>query len=253
MAGSLFIVSTPIGNPDDLTLRALRTLKAVAVIAAEDPQRTQALMAQHGITTPLTSYQNDNKEDKIPVLLQRLQEGQSVALVSDAGTPAIVDPGARLIREALCRAISVVPIPGPSAILAALPASGLPGDAFVFAGPLPVRSAARDTLLRSLRAERRTIVCFESARRLPATLKALREEFGNRRIAVACNLTTLQEKWLRGTIDEIVQGRTAQAVQGELTLVIDGALPAGRTGRKGRKEHGSVGTLPDDDPMGTME
>jgi len=229
MAGSLYIVSTPIGNPDDLTLRALRTLEGVAVIAAEDPQRTQALMARHGIITPLTSYQNDNKEDKIPVLLRWLQEGRSVALVSDAGTPAIVDPGALLILEALRLAIPVVPIPGPSAILAALSASGLPADAFVFAGPLPARPAARRTLLRSLRAERRTIVCFESARRLPATLKALRDAFGNRRIAVACNLTTPREKWLRGTIDEIVRGRTAQAVGGELTLVIDGARPVRRT------------------------
>ena len=232
MAGFLYIVSTPIGNSDDFTLRALSTLKAVAVIAAEDPQRTQALLARHGITTPLTSYQNDNKEDKIPVLLQRMQEGQSVALVSDAGTPAIVDPGALLILEALRRAIPVVSIPGPSAVLAALAASGLSGDAFVFAGPLPARPSTRRTLLRSLRAERRTLVCFESARRLPATLKTLRDEFGNRRIAVACNLTTPQEKWLRGTIDEIVRGRTARAVGGELTLVIDGAQPERRTSRK---------------------
>lgn len=229
MAGSLFIVSTPIGNPDDLTLRALSTLKAVAVIAAEDPQRTQALMARHGITTPLTSYQNDNKEDKIPVLLQRMQEGQSVALVSDAGTPAIVDPGSLLIREALRRAISVVSIPGPSAILAALSASGLPGDTFVFAGALPVRPAARRTLLRSLRAERRTIVCFESAHRLPATLKALRDALENRRIAVACDLTTPQEKWLRGTVDDIVRERIAGTVEGEVTLVIEGARLRRRT------------------------
>ncbi len=235
MAGSLYIVSTPIGDPDDLTLRALRTLRHVSVIAAEDPQCTQALMARHGITTPLTSYHNDNKEDKIPVLLRRMQEGQSVALVSDAGTPAIVDPGALLIREALRHAIPVVSIPGPSAILAALPASGLSGDAFVFAGPLPARPAARRILLRSLRAEQRTLVCFESARRLPATLKALRDAFGNRRLAVACDLTTPREQWLRGTIDEIVRELIVQDVQGEVTMVIEGAQQKRRAQRKRRR------------------
>lgn len=223
MTGSLYIVSTPIGNPDDLSLRALNTLKTVAVIAAEDPQCTQALLARHGITTPLTSYHNDNKEEKIPVLIQRMREGQSVALVSDAGTPAIVDPGTLFIREAFRQDIPVVTVPGPSALLAALSVSGLPGDAFVFVGPLPQRSSARCALLRTLRAERRTVVCFESPRQLPITLQALRTELGNRRIAIACNLTTPQEQWIRGTIDDIIRIRTAQAVEGELTLVIEGA------------------------------
>jgi 16S rRNA (cytidine1402-2'-O)-methyltransferase len=228
MTGSLYIVSTPIGNPDDLTLRALHTLKTVAIVAAEDPQRTQTLTARHGIATPLTSYQNDNKEEKVPVLLQRLQEGQSVALVSDTGTPAVVDPGALLIREALRHGIPVVPIPGPSAILAALAASGLPGDAFVFAGQLPSRPPALRALLQSLRSERKTIVCFESPRRLPRTLKTLRGALGDRRIAVACDLTTPQERWFRGTIDELVRRHSALAVQEELTLVIEGARPGRR-------------------------
>ena len=233
MAGSLYIVSTPIGDPDDVSLRALRVLKTVAVVAAEDPQRAQMLMTRHGITTPITSYQNENKEEKIPVLLQRMREGQGVALVSDAGTPAVVDPGALLILKALRHQIPVVSVPGPSAILAALAASGLPGDAFLFAGPVPSRSAARHALLRSLRAEPRTIVCFESARRLPGTFQALRGLFGNRHLAVACNLTTPREQWIRGTIDEIVRGGTAQAVQGEVTLVIGGARPGKRIGKKG--------------------
>jgi 16S rRNA (cytidine1402-2'-O)-methyltransferase len=223
MTGSLYIVSTPIGNPDDLSLRALNTLKTVAVIAAEDPQCTQALLARHGITTPLISYHNDNKEEKIPVLIQRMKEGQSVALVSDAGTPAIVDPGTLFIREAFRQDIPVVTVPGPSALLAALSVSGLPCDAFLFAGPLPQRSSARCALLRTLRAERRTVVCFESPRRLPATLQALRTELGNRRIAIACNLTTPQEQWIRGTIDEIARTKTAHTVQGELTVVVEGA------------------------------
>jgi 16S rRNA (cytidine1402-2'-O)-methyltransferase len=235
MPGVLYIASTPIGNPDDLTLRALRTLRDVTVIAAEDPQRTQALLARHAIATPLTSYQNDNKEDKIPVLLQRIKDGESIALVSDAGTPAIVDPGASLIREALACGIPVIAVPGPSAILTALVGSGLPGDAFVFAGPLPSRAAARARLIRSLCREPRTIVCFESPRRLPATLRALRREFGNRRIAVACDLTTPKERWLRGTLDEIVTGRFMSPDREELTLVIAGARRKRRAGKTRRE------------------
>jgi 16S rRNA (cytidine1402-2'-O)-methyltransferase len=235
MPGSLYIVSTPIGHPDDISVRALSVLKAVAVIAAEDPQQAQMLTTRHGITTPITSYQNENKEEKIPILLQRMEDGQSVALVSDAGTPAVVDPGALLIRESLRRRIPVVPIPGPSAALAALPASGLPADAFLFAGPLPSRSAARHALLRALRAEPRTIVCFESARRLRKTLTALHEACGNRRIAVACNLTTAREEWLRGTIDEVVRKLAVRAVQGDVTLVIGGAQPKARAGKKRRR------------------
>lgn len=232
MTGSLYIVSTPIGNSDDLSRRAISTLKTVAVIAAEDPQCTQALLARHGITTPLTSYHNDNKEEKIPVLIQRMKEGQSVALVSDAGTPAIVDPGALFIREAVRQNIPVVTVPGPSALVAALPVSGLPCDAFLFAGPLPQQSRARCVLLRTLRAERRTVVCFESPRRLPATLQALRTELGNRRIAIACNLTTPQEQWIRGTIDEITRTRTLFAIEGEITLVVEGARRLVRKKRK---------------------
>jgi 16S rRNA (cytidine1402-2'-O)-methyltransferase len=235
MTGSLYIVSTPIGNPDDLSLRALRALKTVAVIAAEDPQCTQTLLAQHGITTPLTSYHNDNKEEKIPVLIQRMKDGQSVALVSDAGTPAIVDPGVLLIREAIRQDVPVVTVPGPSAFLAALSVSGFPGDAFVFAGQLPQGSAARRTRLRALRAERRPIVCFESPKQLPSTLQALRAELGNRRLVLACNMTTQREQFFRGTIDEIIRARTAQAVEGELTLVIEGARPGRDTRRKRKK------------------
>ncbi len=235
MTGTLYIVSTPIGNPDDITLRALKTLTMVDIIAAEDPQSTQSLLARHGIATPLTSYHNDNKEEKIPVLVQRLQEGQSVALVSDTGTPAVVDPGALFISEALCRSIPVVTVPGPSALLAALPASGLPCDAFVFIGPLPQRPAVLRALVRTLRSERRTIVCFKSARRLTATLKTLRDELGNRRIAIACDLTTSREQWLRGTVDEIIRKQTANAVQEELTLVIEGAQSDRQTRRKRKK------------------
>ena len=234
MTGSLYIVGTPIGNPDDLSLRALRVLRDVAVIAAEDPQRTQTLLIRHGIETPLTSYQNDNKEEKIPVLIQRLREGRNVALVSDAGTPAVVDPGALLIGEALRQNIPVVPVPGPSALLAALSASGFHGDAFVFAGMLPARQTARQNVFHALRSEQRTIVLFESPPRLPATLKALRAALGNRRIVLACNLTTPRERFVRGAIDEILRIHAADAMEGEITLVVEGALP-GQWARRKRK------------------
>jgi 16S rRNA (cytidine1402-2'-O)-methyltransferase len=227
MTGSLYIIGTPIGNPDDLSLRAIRILRDVDVVAAEDPQRTQALFIRHGITTPLTSYQNDDKEEKIPVLIQRLREGRSVALVSDAGTPAVVDPGGLLIREALRRHIAVVPVPGPSALLAALSVSGLPGDAFVFAGLLPARQKARRAVLRALRQEQRTIVLFESPRRLPAALKAMRAALGNRRITLACNLTTRRERIIRGTIDGIVRRRSLTATDDEVTLVVEGKKAGG--------------------------
>ncbi len=240
MTGSLYIVSTPIGHPDDLSRRAISTLRTVAVIAAEDPQCTQALLARHGIATPLTSYHNDNKDEKIPVLIQRMREGQSVALVSDAGTPAIVDPGALLIHEALRQRIPVAAVPGPSALLAALSISGLPADAFVFVGPLPGRSAARRTLLRTLRTETRTIVCFESPRRLPSTLKAIRSELGNRRLMLACNLTSPQEQCLRGTTDEVIRLLAARAVQGDVTLVVEGAQPRRMARRKRTTKRQSI-------------
>jgi len=236
MTGSLYIVSTPIGNPDDLSLHAISTFKMVGIIAAEDPQCTQALLARHGIATPLTSYHNDNKEEKIPVLLQRMREGQCVALVSDAGTPAIVDPGALLIREALRESIPVVTVPGPSALLAALSVSGLPGDAFIFIGLLPQRPATLRALLRSLRSERRTIVSFESPQRLPSTLQALWDELGNRRLVLACNLTTSQERFLRGTADEIIRMLALSPVQGEVTLVMEGAQSRQVTRGKRKKK-----------------
>ena len=233
MTGSLYIVSTPIGNPDDLSLRAISTFKMVGIIAAEDPQCTQALLARHGIATPLTSYHNDNKEEKIPVLVQRMREGQSVALVSDAGTPAIVDPGSLLVREALRENIPVIAVPGPSAILAALSVSGFPCDAFTFIGQLPRRPAALRALLQSIRLESRTIVCFESHQRLPSTLRTFRAALGNRRIALACNLTTSWEQVFRGTIDEIIHAQSAQAAEGEFTLVVE----SGRHARRKRKKN----------------
>ena len=170
MNGILYIVSTPIGNLEDITYRAHRILNEVDFIAAEDTRHTQKLCSHYGISTTLTSYHDFNKENKTPVLLEKLQEGCSIALVSDAGTPLISDPGYYLLTRAIEADIRVVPIPGPSAILAALTASGLPTDAFHYEGFLPKKSAARFRMLQILVEETRTIILFETPHRIKITL-----------------------------------------------------------------------------------
>jgi 16S rRNA (cytidine1402-2'-O)-methyltransferase len=222
MAGTLYIVSTPIGNPDDITLRAVRILNKVAIVAAEDPRCTQALFAHHAITTPLTSYHNVNKEDKTPVLIRRLEEGQSVALVSDAGTPVISDPGAFLVRQALASGIRVVPVPGPSAVLAALSASGLAGEAFVFLGSLPRQKERRSRLLAQMRGHDRPLVLFESPSHLRATLREILAVLGDRRMALARDLTKSGEAIIRGTAKELLRGSASRPSRGEITLVVAG-------------------------------
>ncbi|MGH7208681.1 MAG: 16S rRNA (cytidine(1402)-2'-O)-methyltransferase [Nitrospiraceae bacterium] len=223
MTGTLYIVSTPIGNLDDITLRAVRILKQVAIVAAEDPRCTQALFAHHAITTLLTSYHNLNKEDKTPVLIRRLEEGQSVALVSDAGTPVISDPGAFLVAQAVASGIRVVPVPGPSAVLAALSASGLAGEAFVFLGSLPRQAGPRGRLLFQMRAEHRTLVLFESPGRLRTTLREILAVLGNRRMALAQDLTKSGETIVRGTAEELLRRPASRSGRGEITLVVAGS------------------------------
>jgi 16S rRNA (cytidine1402-2'-O)-methyltransferase len=222
MAGVLYIVSTPIGNLEDISFRALRVLKEVATVAAEDTRHTKTLLAHYGIGTPLTSYHDFNKEEKAPVLLERLKDGHSVALVSDAGTPTISDPGYFLITQALAAGITVVPVPGPSAVLTALAASGLPTDAFVFEGFLPRKSGPRRRLLESLRDERRTVIVFESPHRLRSSLELIREILGDRRIVLARELTKIHEEFLRGTAEELLKTLGARTIRGELTLVLEG-------------------------------
>ena len=230
MAGVLHIVSTPIGNPDDITLRALRILKEVAIVAAEDTQSTSALFAYHAIDTPLTSYHNLNKEDKTPVLLRRLEDGQSVALVSDAGTPVISDPGSLLITQALAAGIRVMPVPGPSAILAALSASGLAGDTFVFQGYLPKSTGLRRRLLEQMRGEHRTLILFEYPNRLRVTLEDIRAVLGNRRIVLAQDLTTSCEEFVRGTAEEVLRSVASPPHRGDITLVVEGNRHRKRSG-----------------------
>ena len=231
MAGILFIVSTPIGNLEDITLRAIRTLKEVSAIAAEDTRRTQKLCNYYEIGTPLTSYHDFNKEEKTPVLLKRIHEGGSIALVSDAGTPLISDPGYYLVRQAILAKITVVPIPGSSAPLAALVASGFPPDAFTFEGFVPRKPGGRLQLLKRIEEEGRTTILFETPHRLKSTLEAIRAALGERNLMIARELTKLNEEILRGTAEEILQSGLAQRVKGEITVLIEG-----RPGKK-RKQH----------------
>lgn len=232
MSGCLYIVSTPIGNLGDLSLRAVRILKKVDVIAAEDPARTKPLLDHYGIETPVTSYHNHNTEEKAPVLVRRLQEGQQVALVVDAGTPTISDPGAVLLAQALEAGIRVLSLPGPSAVLAALSVSGLPSEAFVFAGTLPERPGLRRRMLRALDREARTLVFFESADRLRSAVEVIRDLFGNRRLAVAKDLTTSDEQMWRGTAQELLDAPIWPVDDGEVTLVVAGRQFRARTKRR---------------------
>ena len=222
MVGTLFIVSTPIGNLEDITYRAIRTLKEVSTIAAEDTRRTKKLCTHYGIGTALTSYHDFNKEEKTPVFLERLKEGEHFALVSDAGTPLISDPGFYLVRHAIAAKIPIVPIPGPSAVLAALVASGFPPDAFTFDGFVPRKSGARLRLFERIEKEGRTAILFETPHRLRSTLVALQETVGNRKLIIARELTKLHEEILRGTAEEILESGLPNRIQGEVTIVVEG-------------------------------
>ena len=224
--GVLYVVATPLGNLADITLRALAVLKEVALIAAEDTRHSRKLLAHYGIATPLTSYHDHNEREKAPRLIERLQGGESVALISDAGTPGVADPGYRLVNAAIAAGVRVVPVPGPSAVIAALSASGLPTDRFAFEGFVPERATQRRAFFEALAGERRTIVCFEAARRFDACLADLVDVLGDRRMAVARELTKVFEEIARGIASELRQLFSAADVRGELTLVIEGAAEA---------------------------
>lgn len=238
MSGLLYLVSTPIGNPEDMTVRAIRILKEVAVVAAEDTSRTHSLFLHYGIDTPLTSYHDLNKDEKTPVLIRRLHEGQSIALVSDNGTPLISDPGAFLVTQALTCGIRVVPVPGPSAVLAALSASGLPSEAFVYQGYLPKKSTQRRLVLEALRTERRTLILFESPELVRSSLETILAVLGNRQIVLARELTKPREEFLRGTVEEVLVTWGPGLLQGEVTLVVEGNRQQRRRGLMERiKKH----------------
>jgi 16S rRNA (cytidine1402-2'-O)-methyltransferase len=220
---TLYVVATPIGNLEDVTLRALRVLREVSLIAAEDTRTTRKLLSHHGIRTRLLSYNEHNKAARIPRLLAALGEGD-VALVSEGGTPAISDPGLDLVAAAVEAGFAVTPIPGPSAVTAALAVSGLPTRQFTYLGFLPRRSGERRRLLASLRYDPRTVLAFESPHRLRRSLEDLRREWGDRRLAVCRELTKAFEEVFRGRISEALE-RFAEP-RGEFTLVVEGATDA---------------------------
>ncbi len=221
--GTLYVVGTPIGHLEDITLRALSVLGAVDLIAAEDTRKTGLMLARHGIATQRVSYHEHNEARRTPELLQRLQAGASIALVSNAGTPGISDPGYRLVSAAAGAGVRVVPIPGPSAAAAALSAAGLPTDAFVFLGFLPKKSGKRLAQIKALASEGRTVILYESPQRIRPLIAELRAALGDRRAVLAREMTKLYEEFLRGrlsTIHEALAGRSE--IKGECTLILAG-------------------------------
>ena len=222
--GTLYLVGTPIGNLEDISLRALRILREAPLIAAEDTRVTGRLLARHEIRTPLTSYHEHNKLDKLGSLLAHL-DGNDLALVSDAGMPGLSDPGFELVRAAIKRGVTVVPIPGPSAVINALVVSGLPTDSFLYLGFLPRRPAARRQLLQDIALERRTLVAFESPHRLINTIEDIQRMLGERPVVVARELTKLHEEIVRGVPAELLRHFTEKRPRGEITLVIGGNEP----------------------------
>ncbi len=222
MTGILYIVSTPIGNLEDITLRALRVLKEVDSIAAEDTRRTKALLTRYGISKPLTSYFSHNEKEKGEYLLNKLKNGENIALVSDAGTPGISDPAYSLIKLSLENNIEVRPIPGPAGAITALSVSGLPTDKFIFEGFLPKKSGKRLKRLESFRNEDRTIIIYESPYRILATLQEIKDILGNRHVAAGREMTKVYEEVIRGRVDEVIQKLDGRKIKGEITLIIGG-------------------------------
>jgi len=222
VAGTLYIVATPIGNLEDVTLRAIRVLKEVDLIAAEDTRHTRKLLAHYGIATRLDSYYDEVEAEKAALLVKQLKSGKNIALVSDAGTPTLSDPGFRLVREAILAAIPVVPVPGPSALVAVLSVSGLPTDRFVFEGFLPEKRRGRRNRLQRLRQEERSMVFYEAPHRLRETLEDMLELFGDREMAFGREVTKLHEEFVRGRLSEAIAAVDRKEPRGEITLVVAG-------------------------------
>jgi 16S rRNA (cytidine1402-2'-O)-methyltransferase len=220
--GILYLVATPIGNLEDITLRAIRILKESDLIAAEDTRTARILLQHYGIEKPLVSYYDPKEETKSLPIVERLRKGETVALISESGMPGVSDPGFRLVRAAIKAGISVIPVPGPSSLLSALVVSGLPTDRFVFEGFLPARAVARKKKLASLADDDRTLIFFESPRRLLKTLHDIELTLGNRRIAVARELTKKFEEVIRGSVTEVVARLFGGEIRGEIVLVVEG-------------------------------
>lgn len=218
----LYLVSTPIGNLEDVTLRAVRILGSVDVIAAEDTRKTRRLLEAHCIKARMVSLHDHNKERKAPGLIRRLLRGDSVAVVSEAGTPGISDPGFYLVKLALSEGIPVIPVPGACSIIAAIVASGLPTDRFVFEGFLPRKEGKRKERLKELASEKRTIILFESPQRLTRTLGELAMLCADRECVVAREMTKRFEEFTRGTVREVLEHFTSSGVKGEMVILLKG-------------------------------
>ena len=219
--GILYIVSTPIGNLGDFTFRAVETLKNVQLIAAEDTRVSGVLLKHYDIGTSMMSYHDHNKEQVTPGLIRKLQSGDDLALISDAGTPLVSDPGFYLVRAAVADDIEVVPIPGASALLAGLVAAGLPSDRFAFEGFLP-RKKGRQTRFKALAEDPRTIIVYESPHRIGKTLKDIEEYMGDRQVVVAREITKKFEEFIRGRVSEIREQLSTRSIKGEMIIMIGG-------------------------------
>ncbi len=241
MGGTLYIVATPIGNLEDVTLRALRVLREAAWIACEDTRRTRKLLDRHGVPGRLLSYHKFNERARTARLLAALAAGEDVALVSDAGTPALSDPGAILVAEAAGAGHRVVPVPGPSALAAAVSASGLPSPQVTFLGFLPKRCAHRQRLLAALEEVPGLLVFFESPRRAAATLQEMARPWGARRAVLAREITKVHEEFLRGTLDELAARVGEGPLRGEVTLIVEGAAEGAALRRPRRARSSAAG------------
>lgn len=218
--GTLYIIATPIGNLEDITYRAVRILGEVDLIAAEDTRHSLKLLSHFGISKPLTSYFDHNQQIKGERILNALRQGKSVALISDAGTPCVSDPGYQLVRDAVAEKIPVVPVPGACAAITALAASGLPTDSFTFAGFPPSRQGKRRTFLSGINSLPGTLVLYEAPHRLLDTLNDIREVLGERQVIVARELTKMFEEFIRGTASEVIAAVSQGIVRGEVVVLI---------------------------------
>jgi 16S rRNA (cytidine1402-2'-O)-methyltransferase len=226
--GTLYVVATPIGNRDDITLRALNILRAVDQIAAEDTRKTRKFLALQGIKNSLISYHEHNEAERTPELVAKLHQGTSIALVCNAGTPTVSDPGYRLIEAALANNLNVIPIPGVSAANAALSVSGLPTDSFVFIGFLPRKKTKRLRLLSEIASQPRTVIFYESPKRILMLLGEISDTMGNRHAVLAREMTKLHEEFIRGRLSEILEMLSGRPdVKGECTLLVAGCKSGG--------------------------
>jgi 16S rRNA (cytidine1402-2'-O)-methyltransferase len=222
VGGTLFLVATPIGNLEDITYRAINVLNSVDLIAAEDTRKTKILLDHYQVNKPMMSYYSYNEKARAPQLIEKLLSGQAIALVSDAGTPGISDPAFHIVQQAIEHGISIIPIPGPTALISALIVSGLPTDRFVFEGFLPLKKG-RKTKFESMKLEPRTIILYESPHRILKTLNEIYQYLGNRNVVVARELTKKFEEIVRGSIPSVLSELQKKEPRGEYVVVIEGA------------------------------